>query len=591
MMNFNNKIIRTSEIQDLGNIIDIPLYKGPRSTNVYQYAAQTISSNNINFNINVGSESQMIDREVLIRNTMNFRSIYTFTTAPTQNTKPIQIEYSQHECIQAFPFNQLITSTNLKINNSSVSINNQDLIPVLSKCLNQKDVNDFDCPTLFDTGLKNYGVTGNNSHDVFRGYHVDTENVGRGGFDLTITVSKLSANGGTADNATATLNTSTHNTQLISDAFSDASTMKENFIGVIEFVYKITTTEPLLFLSPLLYSDSNNRCSMHSINTIQLNLLLDQSGKRAFSAVYPELAADTAGGYNRDYSFIGIDKSELILKYYTGQETDKIITRNVLPHVEYLPFITSDGTDLDSGVSRTKSINPIQFSTIPSKIYIAIRKPLSVQTEYDSSGFLAIEKINITFNNITGILSTYSPFDLWKLSKKNGSKQSWSEFKGFASTEGGSKQYTLGGVLVLNPSLDFNMGNVFSNGVLGMFNFQCEITYKNTTYSNATYTDVYDTFKPEIVVISENNGLFISEAGMSSIIQHSLTKEQVLSETQTQSGISLDYFRKMSVDNKIKNIPEVNELLKSGEDDEMTGKGVMSGGMRMRSGGNSSDFF
>ena len=59
-----------------------------------------------------------------------------------------------------------------------------------------------------------------------------------------------------------------------------------------------------------------------------------------------------------------------------------------------------------------------------------MRKPLQTWTDTDS--FLTIKKININWNNSSGVCSSYTQSDLVRISVEAGSNQSWDEFRGFS---------------------------------------------------------------------------------------------------------------------------------------------------------------
>ena len=112
---------------------------------------------------------------------------------------------------------------------------------------------------------------------------------------------------------------------------------------------------------------------------------------------------------------------------------------------------------------------------------------MSSQTWTDPNFFLTINSISISFNNTSGILSTANPNQLYNISVRNGSSQTFYEFSGFAqnnstgtvtvdgqvvqvvnATPGKPIQVgTTGSMLVLNPSMDFNLPSYLSASSLG----------------------------------------------------------------------------------------------------------------------------
>jgi hypothetical protein len=186
--------------------------------------------------------------------------------------------------------------------------------------------------------------------------------------------------------------------------------------------------------------------------------------------------------------------------------------------------------------------NSIQLNQIPDYFIIVARKPMTTQTIQDSDSFLAIESISVNLNNASGLLSSASQQDLWRLSQKNGCNQNWQEFSGQAfdnkslfTTDGLSSNNapsdvaTTGSVLVLSPPMDLSLPDYLTSGSLGNFNFQITLNVKN--YGLETVT-------PEICVVCVNSGIFITQQGVSSVYSGILTREMVLKTKSMKSESS-----------------------------------------------------
>jgi hypothetical protein len=139
---------------------------------------------------------------------------------------------------------------------------------------------------------------------------------------------------------------------------------------------------------------------------------------------------------------------------------------------------------------------------------IVARLPMSQQNWNYTSSFLAIQNIVCNFNNASGLLSSATQVDLWKMSMRNGSSQNFNEFFGYANVQNadGVGQYasTTGALLVLNPTIDFGLPNYLSAGSQGNFNFQFNITVQNQFSYDVT---------PELVLICCNSGIMVTSQG------------------------------------------------------------------------------
>ena len=235
----------------------------------------------------------------------------------------------------------------------------------------------------------------------------------------------------------------------------------------------------------------------------------------------------------------------------------------MVPYLDFPRYLTSSSSFLPiAAVSATGDVssatltsNSLPLNQIPDLILICVRKPMSSQTWTDPNFFLTINSISISFNNTSGILSTANQNQLYNISVRNGSSQTFYEFSGFAgnkntgtvAAEGDVKPAvfntvigtpiqvgTTGSMLVLNPSMDFNLPSYLSASSLAQYNLYFSINVSNQT--NQTIT-------PEICVITFNSGLFTTQLGSSIINTGLLTKEDVLKNLRTRTRGFFQRFR------------------------------------------------
>ena len=140
-----------------------------------------------------------------------------------------------------------------------------------------------------------------------------------------------------------------------------------------------------------------------------------------------------------------------------------------------------------------------------------------------------------------------------------------------ASFTDGIKKSTIGSILVLDPSRDMNLPDYLSNDSIGQFSFQANLNYKNT--------DDVD-YAPELVVITEYNGLFITQSGQSMKQTGLLTKDIVMNSTMASFGESSNYIKSFGIENganlnsTVKNVPLLNAKKSGGA----KSGGAISGG-------------
>jgi len=223
------------------------------------------------------------------------------------------------------------------------------------------------------------------------------------------------------------------------------------------------------------------------------------------------------------------------------QYYSKISAKNVLPYLDMPRFLWQVGTiqPIPVGTIITPTyqgtrvtFNNIQLNQIPDLMIICCRQQMSTQNWNNSSYFLGINGISINFNNQSGILSSANSTQLFLISQKNGSSQTYTEWSG--QTMSSNSQYgtgdisaTMGSLLILNPAIDFGLLSMYTASSAGQYNFQFELNVTNQTLNPVP---------AEICLICVNSGmLFITENGTSSTQTGILTKELVLN-TKSQSG-------------------------------------------------------
>jgi hypothetical protein len=266
-------------------------------------------------------------------------------------------------------------------------------------------------------------------------------------------------------------------------------------------------------------------------------------------------------------SLTSVSDVKLHMCYISPQDTDLIAPTNVVPYCEYARYITSVGAVPASVGKSGIASNSIQLSSIPNKFYVVVRKRMSNMTVKDSNSFLPIKKVAIQFNNVASILSSASQHDLYKLSRKNGSKQSVYEFYGRASGADYVSKPTCGSIVILDP-VDFGLPEIVAPGSTGSFNFQITVDVDNT-----------DTVEEdcELLVVMEQSGVFITENGASSVQTALFTRKLVADATTEQFGESRDFIQKFTDDMTLVNVPLQNYT--------KSGSGVRSGGSMAKTAG------
>lgn len=565
---FQTMLCKDPTIADITPELGYVVKSGAAQSTYQSFPATAASASNMIFSVQVPSENIVIGRDVLIETEMAFNfdvgtqtSPINVANSPSKTAGSYIIGWGRECALNAFPLSMNMTTATSTINNTSVSINLQDVLPQLLR------LNDSRClyayngttPSLPDQAYFNYanGVGAlNNPLGSYNNASQDVCLVPRGAFQVSLVVRHYGIVGGVV---------SLVNNSLVVASYDD---FPDQFWQVY---VKFKVSEPL-FISPFTWSDpKHNAQGLLGINNMSFNFNIDSTLKRLFcdgsnlfngdvplvssprpgTSSFSNAGALVVGGVQLD---TGCSQTELfqntnmLLKFLSTQPSDRLETKNVVPFMDFPRYLTNAQNNAPIAPGGTSKIlsNNLQLNQLPDYFIICARKQMATMKPQDASAFLTIRKISINLNNASGLLSSAKAQDLWRMSIDNGSTQSFAEFSGkqwsFANgvdgvnpgtapgeaPQGGKLVPTTGSLLVLSPPYNLSLPDYLTSGSLGNFNFQIEVDVENQSDEQ---------FAPELCVICVNSGIFITQQGVSSVYSGILTREQTL---KTKSMASTD---------------------------------------------------
>jgi hypothetical protein len=527
MSDFKTTLIKDSTIADITSDLTYAVQSGASQTTYQSFGVTSPSNSALNFVVQVPSENIVVGRDVLITSGLSFTMQLT-NIAVGQ----LAMKWGLNTSLQVFPLASLMTTMNAQINNTNVSINLQDVLPSILRMNDSRELYRYNStsPSLPDQVYGSYAnavkTTNNPMASIFDGGY-DIDQNPRGSFPVAMTVLHYPFGAGPAD------------TSLMSQDLTD--------VWYIQFTTVVT--EPL-FLSPFSFGNPEfNAQGLVGINNINLTCNIDTSLKRLLSTsipanqivgVYPGLRTLAGVQTNNLFQSVGVPNAiyagpvvlpptgstpSLLFKFLSPQPSDKIMAKNVVPYISYPRYLTNTvSAPVNSGVTLSLTSANLQLNQLPDLFLITVRKPMASQTIQDTMSQFAIKSISVNLNNQSGLLSSCSTEDLWRISQKNGSTQSYLEFVGIFAGNNPDDGYlenvpSTGSVLILNPAMDLSLPDYLSCGSLGNFNLQFNVQVTNQ-YSVAVI--------PEICVVCVNSGIFVSEMGTSTTYTGILSKEMVL---------------------------------------------------------------
>ena len=595
---FKTALIEQAVIADITDEETFGVMSGPAQSTYQQFQATTQSSSSVVFNIQIPSENIVIDRNLHIQSTIgvsvkvasvvqvggqwiqllgsagDVSGVNPFTGVPNPVVAP---QYGIDYSVQSFPFNSLLTTAQLTLNNVSTSTNLQDILPTILRMNDKRKLSRWNSETpaypdsTYGAYLTGFTTGANNNpmnNILANGY--DDDFAPRGAFEVDSYEVQHFINGTYTDNSLVVSGSDGDGT-----TYNPLTTAGAGDIWIINF--KIKVTEPFLALSPFINTDPMCKAGLVGINNMSMVLNVDANVKRLISAstvivqngssLVPTPTSAITGvslGYTprSGQQVTAFENTRLLFNFLSLQpeQYQKISTKNVVPYLDYPRYLTISNNlspILPFQSNYLLTSQAIQLNQIPDLIIISARVPMSNQNWNYANSFLKITNISVNFNNQSGLLASATANDLYHISARNGSAQTWLEFSGKVQYTGAGAvggypsryQYgsapnasvplpeiagypyelpSSGSLLVLNPSYDFSLPSYLSASSLGQYQLQFNLTCENQFgYS----------FTPELCVVTMNSGLFITETGASQIFTGILTKEQVL-KTKSENPVA-----------------------------------------------------
>lgn len=534
---FKTVLVEQSQISDITDEEVFAVQAGAGASTYQQFASVSASNSSMVFSVTVPSENIVIDRHVLIQSTVNL----TLTLSGVQPTEQC-FQYGLTDSFQAFPLQSLFTTMQSTINNVSVSSNTKDIMPMLLRMNDKATLSRYNSltPSNPDTqyGVYADGILANNNPLAsFSNNGYDDQFMPRGAYPATIVIERY-VNGVYVDDSPISTSATTNTWKIFITA---------------QF------TEPFLFLSPFLNTAPCCEAGLLGINNMSFNFTVDSGCKRVFSTANTNIAGGAITSYITGIELglvgpttitgkqNGFEEAKLLFNFLSLQPSsyNKIKTKNVVPYSDYPRYLSVSNNNATMTPNSTQTITSqaVQLNQVPDLIIVSARVPMSSQDWRHPSGFLAIENVSINFNNASGLLSSATVQDLYNISYRNGSAQSFYEFRGQSvnnnnATGGVTSIPTTGSLLVISPVHDLSLPDYLSSSSLGQYQLQMNVRVRNQLPYNVT---------PELCIITMNSGVFSTILGTSSVYTGILTKQMVLNtkEQNPVPALARDEYERM----------------------------------------------
>jgi hypothetical protein len=537
-----SKVLIRDERLDCHDSIPFAVYRSGTNVTVSTFNAISESASSIVFNVQVPSETTVLDRRVIWESTLDFD--VTFEAAAANQRA---VDYGLKQAFCPWPLHTLCNTQQATINNNSVTMNTYDVLPALSRMHDMRELQRYNgmTPLVPDNVLDSSAFFNANANTLasYNNVVMDPDYRPRGSVVASITFALNSNISPTTGLTVAT--------------------------GATVYHVRATIREPLL-LSPFLYAHPfYNGQGFYGLQNLNLVFNLNQGIGCGLWRCMPDSVLYNPVGLPK-VSGLKTTGNKLIFNFLTPKPSDLLAARNVVPYWEMPRYLKtsavtfaaySETTQYPAGsvaptelpvqpvsfVSQQVQSQSLQLNQIPDKLIIFLRRKNGTIECTDTNASAILQSVSINWNNQSGILASATQDQLWRFSVEAGSTQTWEEFSGVANVysqssvqpfsynngtvAGGNffkqQKAMVGSYLMLDFAKHINITeDYYAPGSLGNFNLQVNMQWA----SNA----LVERKEMDLVIITVNSGLFVTEKGQSATYTGILTKDDVLSASSQE---------------------------------------------------------
>ncbi len=486
----------------------------------------------------------------------------------TFNAGDIVLRFGRDCALASFPNHTLTQTLTATINDTTTTLNVADVLREITRLTDMgKNREQRTCPTYLDN-YQNYNDADLNANSPLNGYGsaVNSENIPNGAYyDVAFTDSTgvdLSGNG------SYIYNTVTY--QYVNGVPVGTNDVSGNLITSYPLFFRYKSTEKLM-LSPFIYSDVHEEeTGLFGCQNIQLVMNMATPAMQGLSGRV--LRNTTSGGrtlsnlsYNNGTSNqtqTPFKTATINVQFLTPSLDLPLPPKSIVQYAEYPRYITTVSQNIAPKTSANAvSSNTITLPQIPDLLIIYAKPQVYNPTEADY--YLPIRKININFDNYSGLLSSHTPEELYSMSYKNGLHMDWNQWNGAGNLASVGNDVPLtGGFLVLKPSKDITLSTGQAPSLVGNFTFQFNCDIYNPTNNAVNGVNLW--------VITVNSGFFETVNGSSRIIKGVLNEKDIIdapmasmaTRGQLQRAVGGFSFKNM-LGNALNKLPEIINIAKA----------------------------
>jgi len=507
--------------------------KGALSLTNSPFSAIAANGSQHTYQIQVPSENVFVDRQLEWSSTC-FLSV-TATIAGTFVLNEPVLNFGRDCALAPFPLHSLTQTLTATINDTTTTMNTNDVLrEVLRMTDLKKNREQRTCPTYLDN-YRNYDDAFGTINSPLNGYDNATtsELVGNGAFsDVFFT----NANGAPlVGNGSYQIGGAGQVYNYVNGIPVGVTDIANPLVMLLVYplFFAFKSTEKII-LSPFIFSDINeNETGLFGIQNIQLVFNMNSPNLTGLNGRV--LRSTTFGGrtlsnlsYNTSTTVNGnqtpFTGSVVNVQFLTPSLDLALPPKSIVNYMEFPRYVSAVGSLNAASQTLAVSANSqtITLPQIPDMMIIYV-KPLTYGLT-DADFYYPIRKISINFDNYSGLLSSHTPEELYRMSYSNGLHMDYQQWSGSGKLgSSGANVPLTGGFLVLKPSKDIVLQTGQAPSLVGNFTFQCQVDFFNTNPIGAPVLT-----NANLWIITVNSGFFETVKGSSRILKGILSESDII---------------------------------------------------------------
>jgi hypothetical protein len=429
-------------VLDLQDSLDYAVYRSGSSISVQKFVANSATNSQHVYAIQVPSTSVVMSRNLVWGSTIQF----TIAGTPASgeylvNLAPKHVKGDAgnfYGCDAPAPFilNQLCTNMNIQINNTTVSLAVNQMLDPLLRSVDKSFFERWNGST--PTQLDVYGEYDQSKpfQTVLAGTASPANTVGGINELQTTFTTRFNSPFNNFDNGGL-------NRAIVPRAAFKIDSITGNTAGTAggeskTVVITLTVREPV-FVSPFLWSEHVvDSVGMSGLQQINISCQMDAQGLRAWRWLCD------SGVVSKQITNITYSNAYMECVFISPKPSDLIPNTVCTPLQTFTQYKLPNAVDIiASGGTGNATSNSIQLNSYPDKVWVYIDDQYkyvspgaAAGTDLNLAGngvadrYATINRVEITLNNRSGLLTTYDLTQLYRASVKSGSQQSFDEFSG-----------------------------------------------------------------------------------------------------------------------------------------------------------------